>query len=120
MRAKLGQGSETANGPKVVEMLLGKVPILLFPVVMICLLGRQTVGAGERFIQDRFAVGLWSDPPADQEMERRYREIAEANFTFVIGIFGSTTAPTIEKELAYCEKFGLKAIISMAGQPPDR
>lgn len=101
-------------------MLLGKVPILLLPIMVICLLGKQAVGAEERFIQDRFAVGLWSDPPADQEMERRYREIAEANFTFVIGIFGATTAPTIEKELAYCEKLGLKAIISMAGQPPDR
>src|SRR4051812_39481251 len=48
-----------------------------------------------RFIQDRFGVGFWVDPPADKDMERHYAEIAEANFTFAIGVFGAATPENV-------------------------
>ena len=73
-----------------------------------------------RFIQDRFAIGFWVDPPADKDMEKHYAEIAEADFTFTLGVFGATTTNAISRQVAYCEKYGLKAIVSMAGLPPER
>src|SRR6266704_2641370 len=73
-----------------------------------------------RFVQDRFAIGFWVDPPADKDMEARYAEIAGANFTFTLGAFGATTSEAISRQLAYCEKYGLKALVSMAGLPAER
>lgn len=73
-----------------------------------------------RFAQDRFAIGLWGDPPADQQTDARFAEIAEANFTFVIGIFGASTPAAVQRQLELCERQNLKAIVSMAGLAPDR
>src|SRR5512146_2033523 len=73
-----------------------------------------------RFVQDRFAVGIWVDPPADQQTDARFAEIAEANFTFIIGIFGAGTPTAVERQLELCDKHGLKAIVSMAGLAPER
>jgi len=42
-------------------------------------------GAEARFHQDRFAIGYWVGPQTSENLEARYREIAEANFTLVIG-----------------------------------
>ena len=76
-----------------------------------------TGGAGTgkltgRFVQDRFAIGFWVDPPADQITDARYKEIADANFTFVLGAFGpKNAARTSAKQLALCQKYGLKAIV---------
>ncbi len=75
---------------------------------------------GKRFVQDRFAIGFWVDPPADERMDARYAEIAEANFTFVIGGFGARTPETIQRQLQLCEKYDLKAIVARAGLPPER
>lgn len=62
-----------------------------------------------RFQQDRFAVGFWVDPPPGDDMKARYKEIAEANFTLVIG--GNTNKPEdIAKQLKYCKRFGLKVL----------
>jgi len=69
----------------------------------------------ERFVQDRFAIGFWFDPPADENMEEHYRDIAEANFTLVIGGFGARTPEQVQRQLDYCEKFGLKALVSLPG-----
>ena len=35
----------------------------------------------QRFVQDRFAIGFWVDPPIDERADQRYAEIAAANFT---------------------------------------
>lgn len=75
---------------------------------------------GPRFVQDRFGIGAWVDPPADKEMDARYAELAEANFTFIIGGFGATTPENVARQLTLCEKHDLKAIVSMAGLPPER
>lgn len=64
-----------------------------------------------RFVQDRFAVGFWVDPPADQITDARYKEIADANFSFVLGPFGPKEVKDVQKQLALCEKHGLKAIV---------
>ena len=72
------------------------------------------------FVQDRFAIGFWVDPPADDLMEARYAEIAQANFTLVIGGFGARTPETVQRQLDLCEKHDLKALVSRAGLQPDR
>jgi hypothetical protein len=73
-----------------------------------------------RFVQDRFAIGFWVDPPSGDQMEARYKEIADANFTFALGVFGATTLTNMAQQLAYCEKYGLKAIVSQAGLPANQ
>ena len=80
----------------------------------------RAAAAETRFVQDRFAVGFWDDPPADQQTDTRFAEIAEANFTFIIGGFGATTPKAAEREIQLCDRHGLKAIVSMAGLPPDK
>jgi hypothetical protein len=72
------------------------------------------------FVQDRIAIGFWSDPPADDKMEEHYKDIADANFTFVLSCFGATTPDAVQRELKLCEKFDLKAVVSMAGLPADK
>jgi len=81
-------------------------------------LGR-TETSEARFVQDRFAIGFWVDPPADEKMDARYREIAEANFTVVLGGFGARTPRTVAKQLALCEKYGLKTLVWSKGVAPD-
>ncbi|MCP4456024.1 MAG: hypothetical protein GY809_31595 [Planctomycetes bacterium] len=72
------------------------------------------------FVQDRFAIGFWVDPPADDHMDQHYADIAAANFTMVIGGFGARTPEAIQKQIDLCETYGLKAIVSRAGLPPDQ
>ncbi len=79
----------------------------------------QTRGV-QRFKQDRFAIGLWVDPPASADLDHRYAELAKANFSFIIGNFGASTPDAIFRQLELCEKHGLKAIVSLGGQPPDQ
>jgi len=68
-----------------------------------------------RFVQDGFAIGFWVDPPADDKMDERYKEIAEANFTLVLGGFGANSIETVKKQLVLCEKYDLKALLFSRG-----
>ena len=63
--------------------------------------------AQERFQQDRFAIGLWVDPPLDDQAEARYQDLADANFNMVIGGFGNGELAQL---IALCEKHDLKLI----------
>ena len=63
----------------------------------------------ERFEQDRFAIGLWVNPPLDESAEMRYREIAEANFTMVIGGFGGKNDQQL---VELCKQNDLRLILS--------
>ncbi len=72
-----------------------------------------------RFVQDRFAIGFWVDPPADERMDERYAELAKANFTLVIGGFGARTAEQVRRQLELCEKYDLKAIVARSGLAPS-
>ncbi len=67
--------------------------------------------AMSQFIQDRFAIGFWVAPPAEETTPTRYKEIADANFTVVLGGFGQDAA----KQIALCERYGLKALVKSEG-----
>ena len=73
-----------------------------------------------RFVQDRFAIGFWVDPPADQITDARYKEIADANFTFVLGPFGPKTIKDVSKQLDLCRKYGLMAIVTSNLTTPEK
>lgn len=73
-----------------------------------------------RFVQDRFCISFWVDPPADQNMDAHYKKIAEAHFTVVVGGFGARTPEQVERQLALCEKYGLKAIVARSRLPADK
>lgn len=77
-----------------------------------------SVWAGDKFIQDRFVISFWVDPPFDENADQRYRDIAEANFTMVLGGFG-TTQETVPKMLEMCEKYGLKAVVPTYNKPAE-
>lgn len=76
-------------------------------------------GQAQRFSQDRFAIGLWVDPPADEKMDQRYRELAEANFTLVIGGFGAKDKQAIQKQIQLCEKYDLRLLIKTTDTEPE-
>lgn len=78
-----------------------------------------TTMAQEGFVQDRFAIGFWVDPPMDAQADARYKEIADANFTMVIGGFGANTPEKVRQQLDLCEKYGLKAVVAQAGVAPE-
>jgi hypothetical protein len=80
-----------------------------------CLAAMQAVA----FEQERFAIGFWVDPPMDTRAEARYEEIADANFTLVIGGFGASTRDTVLRQIALCEQFDLKAIVSLCDWPME-
>ena len=71
-----------------------------------------------RFVQDRFAIGFWVDPPLDDQADAHYRELADANFTLLIGSSAGGDAKAIERQLALCEKYNLKAVIFCSGLAP--
>lgn len=70
-----------------------------------------SIAQGARFVQDRFVIGFWCDPPADEKMSERYQEIADANFTLALGGFFATTPETIERQLDLCRKHDLRALV---------
>ncbi|MBI4556412.1 MAG: beta-galactosidase [Candidatus Hydrogenedentes bacterium] len=72
-----------------------------------------------RFIQEHFAIGFWVEPPADARMVERYKEIADANFTLVIGGFHAREPKTIKKQLALCRKFNLGLLIHCPDTKPE-
>ncbi len=76
-------------------------------------------GQSDHFVQDRFAIGLWFDPPADEQMDKHYADIADAHFSMVIGGFGARTPEAVKRQLQLCAKYDLKAIVSMAGLKPE-
>lgn len=78
-----------------------------------------TAAAQQGFVQDRFAIGFWVDPPMDAQADARYKEIADANFTMVIGGFGANTPEKVQQQLELCEKYGLKALVAQAGLAPE-
>lgn len=76
--------------------------------------------AESRFVQDRFGVGFWVAPRTDENLDARYAEIAEANFTFVIGLCGEKSPMPAAEQLKLCEKHGLKAIVHIDGLSMDK
>jgi hypothetical protein len=98
-----------------------KVLALLMAIGILAATARSARAADTtgRFVQDRFAIGFWVDPPAEQITDARYKEIADANFTFVLGAFGPATPQDVAKQLALCKKYGLKAIVKSSLYKPE-
>lgn len=71
----------------------------------------QSAPQSDRFVQDRFVISFWVDPPASEITDARYKQIADANFTVVHGAFGPKTMADVKKQLALCKKYDLMAII---------
>lgn len=74
----------------------------------------QAAAEPTRFLQDRFAIGFWVPPAADQDQRARYQEIADAHFNVVIGSAGKAAA-----QLELCRELGLKAIVGVSANPAD-
>ncbi|MEN6308009.1 MAG: beta-galactosidase [Anaerohalosphaeraceae bacterium] len=92
----------------------------LSAAVLFCMTATDCAfGQAQRFSQDRFAIGLWVDPPADEKMDQRYRELAEANFTLVIGGFGAKDKQAIQKQIQLCEKYDLRLLIKTTDTEPE-
>ena len=79
----------------------------------------HAVAETPRFFQDQFAIGLWVDPPADERMDARYAELAEAKFNLVLGGFGADRPVTAKRQIELCEKYGMKALVHCHGVPAD-
>ena len=71
-----------------------------------------------RFVQDRFAIGFWVDPPLDDQADASYRGIADANFTMIIGSSAGNDPKALEKQLGLCAKYDLKAVLFCSGMAP--
>jgi hypothetical protein len=72
-----------------------------------------------QFVQKDFVIGVFSDPPIDGDADQRYREMAKANFTVVIGQHRADSVEKRAKQLQLCEKYGLKAIVWCGDPPPQ-
>ena len=71
-----------------------------------------------KWAQDRFAISFWVDPIVPvADFEMRYKEIAEANFSVLLGGFGATTRDEVTAQLKAAADAGLKAIPSACGNP---
>lgn len=93
-----------------------RVLLVCLVVVMLLCAAAQ---AGDRFVQDRFAVGFWVDPPAKLITDARYKEIADCNFTFVLGAFGPKDLNELKKQIVLCEKYDMKAIVKSNLTKPE-
>jgi hypothetical protein len=90
---------------------------IIFTLALVALaLSSAFAAEPERFIQDRFAIGFWVDPPLDDRAEARYAELATANFTLVIGGFGASTPEALTRQLDLCAKHDLKALVHLPGE----
>lgn len=96
---------------KSMKALMSMFRLIAFLSAMAALNLSWFAQAQTRFVQDRFAIGYWVGPQNSENLRERYREIAEANFTLVIGSHGMDVA----KQLDLCREFGLKAIVDSSG-----
>jgi len=67
---------------------------------------------------DEFVTSYWYGPPPDQTNFQRYQEIKDANFNVVFPPALGNAAPEVNHRiLDYCQKLGMKAVISDARIP---
>lgn len=93
-------------------------PTLLFLSVFL-LSGRCASGEPQRFTQDRFVIGFWVEPPADESMATRYRELAQAHFNTVISGLGPDSPEPFQRLMALCDRYDLHAIVSAPQNAQD-
>ncbi len=94
--------------------------VILLAAMMFACAQHAACAAGQtasRFVPDRFVIGIWNDPPADDRMAAHYAELAAANFNFVIGTWSANTPELVERQLAICHRYGLKCTPHMPEVP---
>jgi hypothetical protein len=65
--------------------------------------------------QDAFFISFWVGPQvADNELDERFAELAEGNFTGYMG-FNDAGADRVRQEIELCDKHGLKCAPSLCG-----
>jgi hypothetical protein len=80
-------------------------------------LGTHAAPAPQRFVQDQFVIGMWCEPPPDQAVEARYKELADAGFnTLLAGFSGKEPADFLK----LTKKFGLKTLYWPMEKDPAR
>jgi hypothetical protein len=79
--------------------------------------------AGPAWSQDQFFISFWVGPQvAESELDERFGEIAEANFTGYLGFDGQSGSPfrpnasRVAKEIELCDKYGLRCVPSLCGK----
>jgi len=101
----------------------------LMLLVMVCCCLSITLLAGKpalaapaaRFVQDRFAVGFWVLPEFDSTTaDERYAEIAAANFSMVISLWGAPPKEQLSEQIALCKKYDLKLVTRTYDMPPEQ
>ncbi len=90
------------------RLRIGIVGVVSIAVAGVILASAAKAQDPPRFKQDRFAIGFWVDPP--EVTDERYAEIAEANFTLVLGGFGSTSPDVVTKQIELCQKYDLRLL----------
>lgn len=89
-----------------------KIDKLIFFFFFFTILISLNAEEENKFIQDNFVIGLWVAPPLDDKAKIRYKELADANFTLVIGHHKAKKEDN-EKLLKICKKYDLKAIVGI-------
>jgi hypothetical protein len=82
---------------------------------MSCSAGESQHAPG-RFVQDRFVIAMFGDPPLT---EADYQLVAEAHFNLVIGNMHADTPERVLKQLDLCERHGLKALVTCGDAAPE-
>ena len=75
----------------------------------------QEMPVQPRFVQDRFAIGSWVEPPFDTKADARYKEMAEAGFNTVLAGFSGVESTAF---LEVMKHYGLKALLWPKGEDP--
>ena len=92
--------------------LIARAAGILVAALTPCFFSLQAGSAESRgFVQDRFVIGLWVSPATQEKLDARYEEIAEANFTLVVGQSGTNAI----EHLGRCKRFGLQTLIEASG-----
>ena len=86
--------------------------LVLLTVIILAAGARGDESKKGRFVQDRFVISFWVDPPADQLKSAVYKDIADANFTMVHGAFGPKTEADVKRLLVLCHQYDLVAIVN--------
>ena len=94
-----------------------KAPLTILTLTLGVLAMTSPAHAQGHFVQDRFVISFWVDPPVD---DARYAEIADANFTVVLGANASANPETTKKAMDLCDKYGLKLIVWRGATPADQ
>jgi hypothetical protein len=100
-------------------MITSLVRLSLLGLAFVLVLGLMRApaawAAADRFVQDRFVIGFWVDPPCDAKIDQRYDEIAKANFSMAISMADSKS---VGQQLAVCERNGLKSLVLWPADTP--